>query len=323
MGVDHGGVAEVLASVHAALDEAESLIRLDVSAADADVLVCDVQSLRARVEALACAAAHQAESAGVALAHGVRRVSDRVACVTPTDTAVVRRDTVLGDWVAGFAQFSAAFRSGRIHREHVRAFKRVENPRTRVRLFEHQDLLVGFAESMPFEQFIQALRYWLLAADPDGAEPREQVERRGLSFTKRADGTVEGKFRLDAVAGRAFTSAVGQVEQQLLRDDAASDGPARTTTQRRADALMSLVTNGARVTPGVTKALLHVVMGPDVIEDWLARCAGSPDVDPHTLPLDATRLEGRCELDDGTPIHPAQAMAVLAIAEFRRLVLSQ
>ena len=35
------GVAEVLASVHAALDEAESLIRLDVSAADADVLVCE------------------------------------------------------------------------------------------------------------------------------------------------------------------------------------------------------------------------------------------------------------------------------------------
>ena len=109
MGGDHGGVTEVLASVHAALDEAESLIRLDVSAADADVLVCDVQSLRARVDALACAAAHQADTAGVALAHGVRQVSDRVGSVTPTDTAVVRRDTVLGGWLAGFAGLPLAF----------------------------------------------------------------------------------------------------------------------------------------------------------------------------------------------------------------------
>ena len=45
------------------------------------------------------------------------------------------------------------------------------------------------------------------------------------------------------------------------------------------------------------------------------------EVDPHRLPLDPHDIDGRCELIDGTPIHPHWALAALATADLRRLVM--
>lgn len=198
-----------------------------------------------------------------------------------------------------------------------------ENPRTKPAFEGAQELFIDLASTLSWREFNQALRYWVLAADPDGEEPEEQIRTRRCVSRKRYDGSVEGNFRLDPLGGQTVLSALEQEEQRLFRADAES-GAKRTPAQRRADALVNLLARGAARPDGSVPApLLHLVAGTGVIVDGLRRLDPdtSPSCDPFRLPLDHERLEGRCELVDGTPLHPRFAMASLAIAGIARLVL--
>lgn len=316
-----GSVAEALEAVHAALDDAAVAVHPALSGEELSELACELQRLRARVDSLACIAAVLADQAQVHKTDKLRRVADHVALHCNTDAAAVQADLNLARFLLDFPGIASAYGSGRIHRQHVQALRRVHTTRTHHDLQRCEDELVTAATNCSYRDFLRVLQFWLISADPDGAGPREQLASRRCSMGKHADGAVEGGFRLDAVGGHAIMAAVDQMEQVLLAAEATGDEPARTAAQRRADALVRLLTTGAEHTPGITKPLVHVVIGAAVVEDWMARCAGSPDVDPWWLPLDAEDPNRRCELADGTPIHPAQAMAAMAIGSFRRLVL--
>ena len=55
-----------------------------------------------------------------------------------------------------------------------------------------------------------------------------------------------------------------------------------------------------------------------VAEDTLARL-DEPSFEP--LPVAWNDIDGRCELIDGTPIHPNYALAVMGVATFRRQIM--
>lgn len=65
--------------------------------------------------------------------------------------------------------------------------------------------------------------------------------------------------------------------------------------------------------------LLHLVMSLRVAEDTMRRLAHN---DGSPLPVDADDVDGRCELIEGTPIHPWLAIAVLGIASLQRVVMT-
>ena len=48
--------------------------------------------------------------------------------------------------------------------------------------------------------FGTALSYWLIANDPDGVLPKEQIAKTSLTYRKNADGSVDGKFFFDTPA---------------------------------------------------------------------------------------------------------------------------
>jgi len=99
-----------------------------------------------------------------------------------------------------------------------------------------------------------------------------------------------------------------------------------------ADALVNLVTRGTIRPNGTVGApLVHIVVGQDIIEEAIcrntARDAGEPPVGPDgqvlgdDLGIDPGDPLRRCELIDGTPIHPNQVLGLLGVATLRRLVL--
>ncbi len=108
-----------------------------------------------------------------------------------------------------------------------------------------------------------------------------------------------------------------------------------TPSQLRADALVRLVARGATRDDGSLPApLVHIVMSQNVADDTLARIAAGNRLDPnaraalHAMGIDPDRLpiahgdiDRRCELIDGTPIHPRLATAALISATLRRLVM--
>lgn len=279
--------------------------------------LADLQAMRSSLDAIVCRALSGSVSAELLAGEtGHRSVSAVVSAETGSNPRSLRADQHLGSWLVEYPIIDEAFSDGRISKDHVRAIKARENPRTRAFLPESQGYLVEAATNCCWPEFLVVLRYWDLAADPDGDEPMEQVAARSLNYTLRSDGTVTGRFSLDPLAGHAFTTAVEQRTQGLFRDDAES-GSLRTAGQRRADALVELVATSGTRQPG--SPLMHVVMGEQIAASHFRALADNRL--PPRLPLDPEKADGRCELIDGTPIHPHLALATVAAAEFRRLVM--
>lgn len=282
-----------------------------------------LQRLGAAMDALKCRVTAVAEAAGTHTLGPSRTIAAWAGSECSVDPAQVGRDRTLGCWLRGFATFTAAFQDGRITRRHVEQLKRLDTPRTRLRLVEAQDYLTDAAVSCAWRDFRRVVAQWLLAADPDGAEPREQVANRYLTLIERPDGTMKGTFQLDPLAAAAVTTAVRHRAEQLWRHDQTLD-PAdrRTRRQRCADALVELIANGFRRQDGTTpRPLVHVTMSPGVAEAMLARL----EADDQTLGSDevaADGPDGRCELADGTPVHPLFGLAALTSGVLRRLIMT-
>ena len=273
-----------------------------------------VQQLRSMADALSCTGLAASDPASLpGLVGGPRTVCTRVAAASGVSPRTLRGEQAVGQWLVDHPVFERAFAAGEISLAHVRALRRADNPRTRPNLAEAQEILCEAARSLPWGEFLRAVRYWELCADPDGEEPRDQLAGRACSYRTNADGTVAGHLRLDPVAGAAFTSAMDTIVQRLWARDH-EQGSMRTATQRRADALVELLT-GEGASP-----LIHVVLGARLAEELLTRGATQP-ASPEPWPTDHDDVDARCELLDGIPLHPHWAAAAMATARFRRLIL--
>ena len=146
-----------------------------------------------------------------------------VAAEARMNPRAVAGDARLGAWLVDFPVLADAFSAGRITRAHVQAIKSMDNPRTSAALVEAQQDLVQAAETCDWRDFNAVLRYWLLAFDPDGEEPRDQVARRYCRVKAEPDGSVTGQFHLDPVAGHALSTALEQEYQRLFAADHATD----------------------------------------------------------------------------------------------------
>lgn len=277
----------------------------------------DLHDMRTTIDALWCRAL-SAGPVGSALGEtGHRSVADLIAAETRSSPRSLRADQRLGSWLADYPVFGEAFAAGRLSKEHLRAIRARENPRTRPYLADAQHYLVEAAAACQWSEYLAVLRYWELAADPDGEEPEEQVRARSLNYTRHADGTVTARLNLDPLGGHAFTTVLERKTQALFREDAEA-GSLRTAGQRRADALLGLLTtSGARSNAAV---LTNVVMSERVAAAHFRALAG--DEPPDRLSIDPHDADGRCELIDGVPLHPHFAVAAMAVSDFRRHVMS-
>jgi len=316
-------VEATLKQLGEALDVAGEVPVSCLAGPDSLAFVCGLQTAQNRLDAIRCRALAEtgpdALTAGGETGH--RSVAGVVAAQTRVDPRRPRADAHLGAWLVDFPILAEAFAQGVISAQQVGVIRSRDNTRTRPYLPDAQQYLVDAAQSCTWAEFRALLRCWQIAADPDGEEPMEQVENRRCNYTKRSDGTVTGSFTLDPLAGDAFVTAMDRYVQNLFRDDAETNSK-RKATHRRADALVDLVTRGAKNPSGTSSPLIHVILGEEVVTDGFNRGdATTGPGDPTRLPVDPDDPLRRCELIDGTPLHPHFALAALATATLRRLVV--
>ena len=96
-----------------------------------------------------------------------------------------------------------AFAAGEIGAAQVRRLAAARNPRTEALLAEHEPMLVDQARTLTDKDFGHALDYWLLHADPDGADDteRQRRERRNVTLDETLGGMHSGRIFLDPVSG--------------------------------------------------------------------------------------------------------------------------
>ncbi|MGY1854830.1 DUF222 domain-containing protein [Modestobacter sp. SYSU DS0290] len=156
------------------------------------------------------------------------------------------------------------------------------------------------AAGAPHESLKTAVALFEEALDPDGPEP-DPTEGRRLSIAKHADGSVTGRFDLDAVGGEKVQAAIESIVQA---DRPKGDG--RTRAQQNADALVQLCDNqlASGSLPTLRTVKPHVVVGIDV-EDL---------VDPATG-------AGTAEMGFGATISAARARYLACDGSISRIVM--
>lgn len=310
-----------LADLSEALQQSLGVPLSCLSAVELAERACELERLANRFDALRCvtlaAVSDAVEAPGAFKSLGLRHPIDFVADSSKADARALRRRTSLGRWLIDFPMFSDAFAAGELTDRHVRELFRLDNHKVHHQLVESQEMLVAAARDCDFADFVNVLIYWLNAADPDGCEPSEQAARTGCSYRKNLDGSVTGRFSFDPLTGQAFRRLLDVESQKLFRDDAEA-GVTRTPGQRQGSALMNLMVRGSqRGGDSTVTPLIHVVVGQKLAETILGQLAEGA---PVSVEPDHGDINRRCELDDGTPLHPQLAAIAFVVGQFRRIV---
>lgn len=228
----------------------------------------------------------------------------------------------------------AAYERGDIPVAHVRAIGRVgANPRVAEHLPGADAIFAAQAAQLGFDDFVTVLRQWEALADQDGADRSAEECHRNRRASVLGS-PINGTTAIDAVFGAVQGAVVGEVFSQYERAELLADWARareahgagareehleRTPAQRRADALYAIFRRAASMPADarVPEPLVSIVVDQRTFEEQLRRAAGQEVAsDPND------DLAGRrCHAEDGTPVHPTDALAVALVGHVRRVVL--
>lgn len=275
---------------------------------------------RSRLDGIIASSMAEADRAGVATEAGTRTMAQYVSARTHVAPASIRGDERVGRWASGLPTVEEAMLDGRLSRQHCDHLRKLENPRVAEAMRRDQHLFVEWARDLEWKSFENACAYWLKVNDQDGAAPEDEAVDNTFTVRRQPDGRVKGSFDLDPVTGEIVMQQIGAEESALFTEDNEHGFP-RTVGQRRAQAFANLIRRGAGRTTDSAKPLIHVVMSLKILENAIAQLAKDPSEQDFTSMLDPNDPDGRCELIDGTPIHPKYALVLMMQARVRRQVL--
>ncbi|MGY1753525.1 DUF222 domain-containing protein [Blastococcus sp. SYSU D01042] len=133
--------------------------------------------------------------------------------------------------------------------------------------------LTHAAMTAPHADLRQAVGHYLARLDPDGPEP-DPTENRSLTITRDRNGTVVGRFVLDAVGGEKVQAAI-----ESIRQASRPAGDTRSRGQQSADALVQLADNalasGGLPTMRTVKPHVAVTIDLDDLVDTSTAGAGA------------------------------------------------
>ena len=173
-----------------------------------------------------------------------------------------------------------------------------------------EEMLVGYAKDLYFDDFLAAVRYWENLVDADGAEDQAASDyaarRFHMSEIWRGNWALDGQ--LDPISGEEVFTELSRREQELFQHDwneakaihggdTCLDHLARTPAQRRADALVQMARRSAAKPADAVepRPLLVVHLGDE-------------------------SLRRMCELASGTVITPGRLVPLLDKADIQRIV---
>lgn len=250
------------------------------------------------------------EARQVQVSDGQRSVASWMAKECNTDRNQSARELRRARALRHMPLVAAAFSSGELTAAHVDLLARAR--RVSPAAFARDEaMLVGYAIDLAFAEFRRALDYWRQLAEPDDTEDQATRlwQQRNLHASTTVDGAVIINGMLDPVAGAAFVAELDRLERAMFEQDWAeakqrvsdpvrAQDLARTSAQRRADALVEMAHRSRSTPPGST-----------------------PPRPLVTVLVDYPTLAGRvCELSTGTVITPGQLLAVIDQADIERVV---
>ena len=249
----------------------------------------------------------ECEVSGAAEFDGLKTMGSWLRGHAYLSTAEAARVVRAGRALEHLPVMAAGFVAGHVTGEQAAVIGRVAEPEHLAAAAEQgvdlaavDAVLTEVAVTGPLADTAKAVRHYLDRLDADGPEP-DPTEGRRLVIAKHADGSITGRFDLDAVGGEKVQAAL---ESLVQAGRCAADE--RTRAQQLADALVQLCDNqlASGLLPMLRTVKPHVVLRIDL--DDLA--------DPRTSP-------GAADLGFGATISAARARWVACDAGVTRIVL--
>ncbi len=257
-----------------------------------------LQRQLARLDAFVTRAAAAFEASAEWAPDGARTAAAWLAtrCRLPKDHA--RRLVRRGRELRHLPVCAEAWSDGAITAAHVDVISGLRRRSTEDALARDEAMLVGQARTLRYESFTRALAYWEQLADPDGVEKdyEERRNRRDVYLESSFGGMWLGKITLDPISGAIVADELERLERQWFEADWAEARTvlgreptvaelSRTSSQRRADALVEMATR-SRTAPADGRRpapLFSVLVGYETIHGRTCELARGTVVSPGSL----------------------------------------
>ncbi|WP_370447512.1 DUF222 domain-containing protein [Geodermatophilus sp. TF02-6] len=249
----------------------------------------------------------ECESAGAAEFDGLKTMASWLRGHAHLSPAEAGRVVRTGRAIEHLPALAAAFAAGTVTAEQVAVVAPISKPENlataadqEVDLAAVDAVLAEVAATRPHVDLTRAVHHYLRRLDQDGPEP-DPTEGRRLSVVRHADGSITGRFDLDAVGGEKL-----QVALESLVQAGRCAGDERTRGQQLGDALVQLgdLALASGTLPILRGHKPHVIVTIGV-EDL---------VDPATGP-------GAAQLGSGGQISTARARWLACDGQVSRVVM--
>jgi hypothetical protein len=184
------------------------------------------------------------EVSGAAEVDGLKTMASWLRGHAHLSAAEAARVVRAGRALAHLPGMAEAFAAGDVSGEQAGLIGQVAEPKALALAAEHgvdlsavDTVLTGVARTAPCADVAKAVRHYLDRLDSDGPEP-DPTEGRRLVLATHADGSITGRFDLDAVGGEKLQTAL---ESLVQAGRGAADE--RSRSQQLADALVQLCDN--------------------------------------------------------------------------------
>lgn len=318
-------------AVFAAVDE---LCRFEVDPHDPDGVIAGYERLERAARVLDAARAdylHAVQSSGAYRADGHRSAKTQAAHVLKLSggTAATRQKSAR--MCAALPEVARAWRRGELGTDHVNLLGRIHsNPRVRGFMADAEDWFLAQARDCDsYDDFRHVVERWAWLVDQDGPTPNDRNHRNRDFFLrqKATDLSWDISGGLASLPGAAINEIFEHyVTAELLADwdlaraefgDAACEQHlARTSAQRRADALQRVFTDavGNDASPVPADFTHNIVWDDATFTEMARRFDGEAP-----RPLDADSMI--CATGDGVPLDPTEAFANSLLGHIRRVVV--
>jgi Domain of unknown function (DUF222) len=231
-------------------------------------------------------------------ADGAKTATAWIASRCRVPRSAAKRRVRLGRTLRHLPECAQAWRDGAIGVAQAQAIASARRHRTESSMARDESMLVAQAVDMGFEDFYRALAYWKQLADPDGAEAADEERKasRDVFLESSLGGMWLGQMTLDPISGSIVSNELNRLERDLFEADCAQakerlgrtariDELARTSGQRRADALVEMATR-SRTAPaeGIRPApLFSVFVGYETMHGRISELENGTVLPPSAL----------------------------------------
>jgi hypothetical protein len=258
-------------------------------------LVTTIQRQRHRLAAVAAEAISAWDRRMVWADNGARSAATRLANDTSASTSSTGIEIRRARQLRSMPATAAALAAGDLSPDHVDLLAKANRPWRNASFADHEATLVEQCKVLRFYDARKMVDYWCVRADADAAEDRAERQRNAahLDVSSTLDGTVVINGLLDPIGGSIVSDELTRLERELYLADQ-RDGVTRTSSQRRAAALVVMATRSATAPAGGRRPrpLFTVLVGDETMSQ-LCELSNGTVVTPGSI----FRYAGDAELE--------------------------